>query len=121
MKRRRQPAPPPPRPTGRLALVLGLGALAIVAVAAFALWPRADLPPAGADRAAPATGQQTVATGQPAVDANTPGRLVASTEVVDLGRVPFDREVQARYELVNAGGRPIKLIAAPEVKTLEGC
>ena len=50
-----------------------------------------------------------------------PGRLVALQPTVDLGRVPFDREVEARYVLENTGDRLVRIVAAPVVKTLEGC
>ena len=50
-----------------------------------------------------------------------PGRLVALQPTVDLGRVPFDREVEARYVLENTGDRQVRIVAAPVVKTLEGC
>jgi hypothetical protein len=58
---------------------------------------------------------------RPAGDARTPGRLEARPVMIDLGRVPFDRLVEARYELVNTGGQPVRLLGAPAVKTLEGC
>lgn len=58
---------------------------------------------------------------RPAGDAGAPGRLEARPVTIDLGRVPFDRLVEARYELVNTGGQPVRLLGAPAVKTLEGC
>jgi hypothetical protein len=50
-----------------------------------------------------------------------PGRLVAAQSTVDLGRVPFDRTVEGRFELTNTGGSPVKLAGKPRVQTLEGC
>jgi hypothetical protein len=56
-----------------------------------------------------------------AVDSNAPGRLVAEQTAVDLGRVPFDRQVEARFELANTGGDTVRLVGAPRVRMLEGC
>jgi hypothetical protein len=49
------------------------------------------------------------------------GGLVAQQSTLDLGRVPFDRQVEAVYLLTNNGDRPVALTAPPQVKTLEGC
>lgn len=57
----------------------------------------------------------------PRPNGDTAGGLVARTAMVDLGRVPFNVQAEGRFELVNAGSRPIKLTAAPQVKMLEGC
>ncbi len=60
----------------------------------------------------------------PPADASTgaaSGGLVAKQATVDLGRVPFDKQVEARFELTNTGARPIRLTAQPQVKMLEGC
>ena len=54
-------------------------------------------------------------------DPSTPGRLVAEQPTVDLGRVPFDRLVEARFELDNTGGDVVRLVGAPRVRMLEGC
>ena len=54
-------------------------------------------------------------------DPDAPGRLVAAQTVVDLGRVPFEKPVEARFELANAGGTTVQLVDRPLVKTLEGC
>jgi hypothetical protein len=51
----------------------------------------------------------------------TTGGLVARASTVDLGRVPFDQMAEARFELQNTSIRPVKLLAAPQVKMLEGC
>ena len=40
---------------------------------------------------------------------------------MDLGRVPFEKQVDATFTLVNTGDRPIALTAPPRVETLEGC
>lgn len=84
-------------------LLLGFGVLALAALAAvFLLWPRPD--------------QASVV-----VPAGGPGPLVANPPVVDLGRVPFNQPVSARFELVNTGGQPVRLLGQPVVRTLEGC
>jgi hypothetical protein len=54
-------------------------------------------------------------------DASAPGRLVAAQPMVDLGRVPFDRMTEARFELDNTGGDVVRLVGAPKVRMLEGC
>ena len=60
-------------------------------------------------------------TAPPVVGVRAPGGLVASISSVDLGRVPFDVPAEGRFELVNTGARPVKLIGAPQVTMLEGC
>lgn len=85
-------------------MLLGLAAVLLLALAAFLLWPR------------PAEPARPNAT-----NANAPGRVVAFPPAVDLGRVPFDRMVEARYELTNTGGREVRLLDRPNVATLEGC
>ena len=54
-------------------------------------------------------------------DASAPGRLVAVQPTVDLGRVPFDRMTEGRFELDNTGGDMVRLVGAPKVRMLEGC
>jgi hypothetical protein len=49
------------------------------------------------------------------------GVLVAKSATVDLGRVPFDLQAEGRFDLVNSGPQPVKLVGAPQVKMLEGC
>ncbi|MGE5619192.1 MAG: hypothetical protein ACM3US_08035 [Sphingomonadaceae bacterium] len=49
------------------------------------------------------------------------GELVFSPESVDLGRVPLGRLAPARFEMRNVGDRPVKIVATPGVKTVEGC
>lgn len=56
-----------------------------------------------------------------ATEPGAPGRLVASQATVDLGRVPFDKQVEARFELANTGGETVRLVGAPRVRMLEGC
>ena len=56
-----------------------------------------------------------------ATDASAPGRLVAVQPTVDLGRVPFDRMTEGRFELDNTGGDMVRLVGAPKVRMLEGC
>jgi len=56
-----------------------------------------------------------------ATDPGAPGRLVAAAATVDLGRVPFDQLVEARFQLSNTGGGPVRLTGNPKVQMLEGC
>ncbi len=49
------------------------------------------------------------------------GVLVAEAATVDLGKVPFDVQAEGRFDLVNSGSQPVKLVGAPQVKMLEGC
>jgi hypothetical protein len=55
------------------------------------------------------------------VDPGAPGGLAAASPAIDLGRVPFNKEVVADFELVNTGGTAVKLTSAPTVAMLEGC
>lgn len=82
--------------------LLGLGALGLALLAAFLLWPRGE-------------------SGAPPGSADLAGRLEARPALVDLGRVPFDRVAEARFELVNSGGQPVRLLEKPAVRVLEGC
>jgi hypothetical protein len=52
---------------------------------------------------------------------DAPGRLVATEPTVDLGRVPFDQMVEARFTVANTGGETVRLTGAPKVQMLEGC
>ena len=56
-----------------------------------------------------------------ATEPGAPGRLVASQTTVDLGRVPFDKQVEARFDLANTGSETVRLVGAPQVRMLEGC
>ncbi|MBI2939929.1 MAG: hypothetical protein HYY04_05770 [Chloroflexi bacterium] len=47
--------------------------------------------------------------------------LVALNPTVDLGRVPFDRQAVGRFELVNRSDRPVRIVEAPTVRTVDGC
>jgi hypothetical protein len=58
---------------------------------------------------------------QVAADGDAPGRLVAASATVDLGRVPFDKMVEAQFELANPGGGTVRLTGSPKVQMLEGC
>jgi hypothetical protein len=60
-------------------------------------------------------------TAQPASGSGTSGGLVARAFSIDLGRVPFDVQAEARFELTNTSTRPVQLNGAPQVKMLEGC
>ena len=54
-------------------------------------------------------------------EATSSGLLVANSSTVDLGNVPFDVQAEGRFQLVNSGSQPVRLLAAPQVKMLEGC
>lgn len=99
MPRRREPQPR--RQPPRIPLLLIAGVVVVVALAAFVMWPRAEA--------------------EVAADPSAPARLVATNPAVDLGRVPLDVPVEARFALVNTGGHEVRLIGRPTVKTLEGC
>jgi hypothetical protein len=62
-----------------------------------------------------------VALRQPGPANGEPGRLVALDTTSDLGRVPFDRAVEGRFVLENTGGSPVRIVAKPAVRSLEGC
>lgn len=94
-------------------LVVLAGGVLLLGLLAFVAWPRAETPGA--------TAPASAANPLPPVDPSAPGRLSAVETTVDLGRVPFDRTVEGRYELTNTGGGPVRLVDAPQVKTLEGC
>jgi hypothetical protein len=49
------------------------------------------------------------------------GVLVPKSATVDLGNVPFDVQADGRFDLVNSGSQPVKLVSVPQVKMLEGC
>jgi hypothetical protein len=53
--------------------------------------------------------------------ATSSGVLAAKSSTVDLGNVPFDVQAEGRFDLVNSGRQPVKLLGAPQVKMLEGC
>ena len=54
-------------------------------------------------------------------DQGAPGRLETSQPTIDLGRVPFDKLAEARFELANTGGDTVRLVGTPRVRMLEGC
>ena len=53
--------------------------------------------------------------------ASSSGVLVPNLATVDLGNVPFDVPAVGRFDLVNSGSQPVKLLGVPQVKMLEGC
>lgn len=108
---RRRNARRPRRESWGPLLFTGAGLAAVLLVGVIVLWPR------------PQPVSQTTSPNpiSLAVDPPTPGRLAAAAATVDLGRVPFDQTAEARYELVNTGGRDVRLVGKPTVKTLEGC
>jgi hypothetical protein len=87
---------------GRIRFLIGGGLVLVLGLALWLAWPGPGGPPA-------------------TVDPSAAGRLEATETMVDLGRVPFDKPVEARFELANSGGSPVRLIGKPQVKLLEGC
>lgn len=67
------------------------------------------------------TGPPPTPAARPSVDPAQPGGLAVAAPVVDLGRVPFNKQVDATYELVNTGATPIALAGRAKVSMLEGC
>jgi hypothetical protein len=47
--------------------------------------------------------------------------VIAQPSQVDLGRVPFDQQVDARFTLINRGTTVVHLDQNVEVQALEGC
>jgi hypothetical protein len=104
-KRARQQSAP------KLPIVVGLTVLVGLAVLAWLALPQTVQMPtdSGSIGAAPASGTDGAS------------RLAVAQPVVDLGAVPFDKLVEARFELTNTGTSPVRLVGKPEVKTLDGC
>lgn len=48
-------------------------------------------------------------------------RLAVDTELIDLGAQPYNRVVEARFQLKNVGDRPLQLPPSPPVEVVEGC
>lgn len=48
-------------------------------------------------------------------------RLAVDTELIDLGAQPYNRVVEARFQLKNVGDRPLQLPTSPPVEVAEGC
>jgi hypothetical protein len=57
----------------------------------------------------------------PPASGTASGGLVAQQASVDLGQVPFGVQAEGRFDLTNTSDQPVKLLAQPEVKMLEGC
>jgi hypothetical protein len=100
MSPRQQPAPRR-RSTGSI-LMIGFGVLVIAVIAAVFLRSTSELPMAR-------------------LSSGEIGRLEATPAKIDLGQVPFDKQVVASFDLVNTGQGPVRLLKPPGVKTLEGC
>ncbi len=91
-------------PRGRRdAVSAGFASLAVLAivVACFVL------PPAGRAGEAPAF--------------RGGARLAVDTELIDLGTQPYNRVVEARFQLRNIGDHPLQLPPSPPVEVVEGC
>ena len=48
-------------------------------------------------------------------------RLAVDTELIDLGAQPYNRVVEARFQLRNIGDRPLQLPPSPPIEVVEGC
>jgi len=48
-------------------------------------------------------------------------RLAVDTDSIDLGAQPYNRVVEARFQLKNVGDRPLQLPPSPPVEVAEGC
>jgi hypothetical protein len=48
-------------------------------------------------------------------------RLAVDQDLIDLGAQPYNRVVEARFQLKNVGDRPLQLPASPPVDVVEGC
>ncbi len=48
-------------------------------------------------------------------------RLAVDTELIDLGTQPYNRVVEARFQLKNIGDHPLQLPPSPPVEVVEGC
>jgi hypothetical protein len=48
-------------------------------------------------------------------------RLAVDTELIDLGAQPYNRVVEARFQLKNIGDRPLQLPPSPPIEVVEGC
>jgi hypothetical protein len=83
--------------------LLALAGLAVVGVlVAGYVWSR----PASSPATAPASQSTSIQSGK---------------SQIDLGRVPFNQQVEARFELVNSGASTVRFTGPPQVTTLEGC
>ncbi len=49
------------------------------------------------------------------------GQLDFSPESVDLGRVPLGVSAPFRFQMTNAGGKPVRIVGKPQIRALEGC
>ena len=48
-------------------------------------------------------------------------RLTVDKELIDLGAQPYNRVVEARFQLKNIGDHPLQLPPSPPVEVVEGC
>jgi hypothetical protein len=48
-------------------------------------------------------------------------RLAVDMELIDLGAQPYNRVVEARFQLKNIGDRPLQLPPSPPIEVVEGC
>jgi hypothetical protein len=48
-------------------------------------------------------------------------RLAVDKELIELGTQPYNRVVEARFQLKNIGDRPLQLPPSPPVEVVEGC
>lgn len=48
-------------------------------------------------------------------------RLSVDRDVIDFGRLPFEKFVTARFLLRNTGDQPLRISGDPRVDAVEGC
>ena len=48
-------------------------------------------------------------------------RLAVDKEMIDLGTQPYNRVVEARFQLKNIGDQPLQLPPSPPIEVVEGC
>jgi hypothetical protein len=48
-------------------------------------------------------------------------RLTVDKDLIDLGTQPYNRVVEARFQLKNIGDHALQLPASPPVEVVEGC
>ena len=48
-------------------------------------------------------------------------RLAVDKDLIDLGALPYNQIVEARFQLKNVGDHPLQLPPSPPVEVVEGC
>lgn len=95
-------------PAGPILLVVG--AIALVALALVAA-----LQGSGGSGSAGSKG--------PNVPVEVSGRpsLKVDQTVIDFGRLPLDRPVEAKFLIANVGDQPLRITGKPTISVVEGC